>query len=114
VAASVAGLCAAAGRAPTLIGDSPGFIGQRIAAMVVNLGCEMAQLGLATPEDIDTAMCLGLNYPSGPLALGDTVGAPTVHSILTRLQAITGDDRYRPSLWLRRRAQLGLSLLDPA
>jgi len=37
-----------------------------------------------------------------------------VHAVLGRLQAITGDDRYRPSLWLRRRAQLGLSLLDPA
>lgn len=100
-----------AGRAVTAIHDSPGFIGQRIAAMVANLGCEMAQIRLASPADIDKAMTMGLNYPFGPLALADAMGLETVHTILTQLQAITGDDRYRPSLWLRRRALLGLSAL---
>ncbi|WP_341915153.1 3-hydroxyacyl-CoA dehydrogenase [Ferrovibrio terrae] len=100
-----------AGRAVTSITDSPGFIGQRIAAMVANLGCEMAQIRVASPPDIDKAMTLGLNYPFGPLALADAMGLETVHTVLTQLQAITGDDRYRPSLWLRRRAQLGLSAL---
>lgn len=112
--AAVAALCQAAGRAVTAIQDSPGFIGQRIVAMVVNLGCEMAQIGLATPGDIDTAMRLGLNYPQGPLQLCDALGAAQVHEILCRMQQITGDDRYRPSLWLRRRAQLGLSALQAA
>lgn len=107
--AATAGLCDKAGRQVTAITDSPGFIGQRIAAMVVNLGCEIAQLGLATPQDIDTGMRLGLNYPDGPLGLGDAIGLTAVHSILQQLQAATGDDRYRPSMWLRRRAQLGLS-----
>jgi 3-hydroxybutyryl-CoA dehydrogenase len=101
----------AAGRAVTAIHDSPGFIGQRIAAMVANLGCEMAQIRVAGPADIDKAMTMGLNYPFGPLALADAMGLETVHTILTQLQAITGDDRYRPSLWLRRRALLGLSAL---
>lgn len=101
----------AAGRAVTAIHDSPGFIGQRIAAMVANLGCEMAQIRVASPADIDKAMTMGLNYPFGPLALADAMGLETVHTILTQLQAITGDDRYRPSLWLRRRALLGLSAL---
>ncbi len=110
--ALVAGLHAA-GRAVTAIYDSPGFIGQRIAAMVANLGCEMAQIRVASPEDIDKAMTMGLNYPFGPLALTDAMGVETVHTILTQLQAITGDDRYRPSLWLRRRALLGLSALTP-
>lgn len=100
-----------AGRAVTAICDSPGFIGQRIAAMVANLGCEMAQIRIAKPEDIDKAMTLGLNYPFGPLALADAMGVETVHTIMTQLQVITGDDRYRPSLWLRRRALLGLSAL---
>lgn len=98
-------------RAVTAIADSPGFVGQRIAAMVANLGCEMAQMGLAAPEDIDKAMRLGLNYPKGPLELTDALGAGTVHEVLTTLQRLTGDDRYRPSQWLRRRAQLGLSAL---
>ncbi|WP_397544149.1 3-hydroxyacyl-CoA dehydrogenase [Roseovarius salis] len=95
-------------RAVTVISDSPGFIGQRIAAMVCNLGCEMAQMGLAEPEAIDTAMRLGLNYPQGPLEMTDTLGVETVFAVMSQLQTLTGDDRYRPSQWLRRRAQLGL------
>ncbi len=98
-------------RGVTAINDSPGFVGQRIAAMVCNLGCEMAQMSLATPEGIDTAMQLGLNYPSGPLAMTNQIGADRVYTILKELQQLTGDDRYRPSGWLRRRAQLGLSAL---
>ena len=93
----------------TAIADSPGFIAQRITAMVANLGCEMAQLGVAAPEDIDTAMRLGLNYLDGPLELADRLGPTRVLTILAHLQQITGDDRYRPSQWLRRRALLGLS-----
>ena len=100
---------AATGAKVTAIADSPGFIAQRITAMVANLGCEMAQLGIAAPEDIDTAMRLGLNYPDGPLELADRLGPADVLTILAQLQRITGDDRYRPSQWLRRRALLGLS-----
>jgi len=111
---AVLALCRTAGRQATMISDSPGFVGQRIVAMVANLGCEMAQMGLAAPEDIDTAMRLGLNYPQGPLALCDAVGPARVLEILEALQAVTGDDRYRPSLWLRRRAQLGLTARTPS
>jgi 3-hydroxybutyryl-CoA dehydrogenase len=99
-------------RKVTAIHDSPGFIAQRIVAMVANLGCEMAQMGLAAPADIDLAMRLGLNYPRGPLELTDAIGPARVHAILTRVQALTGDDRYRPSPWLRRRGALGLSALQ--
>lgn len=109
----VAALIAAAGVEPIVIRDSAGFIAQRIQAMVGNLGCELAQRRLAAPEDIDRAMELGLNYPVGPLALVDRMGPGRVHDMLVRMQAITGDDRYRPSLWLRRRALLGLSALTP-
>ena len=98
-------------RAVTVIGDSPGFVAQRISAMVANLGCEMAQIGLARPDDIDTAMRLGLNYPKGPLELTDLMGADRVFEIMVQMQRQTGDDRYRPSQWLRRRAQLGLSAM---
>jgi len=82
--------------------------------MVVNLSAEMAQTGIGSPADIDTAMTLGLNYPQGPLAWGDTLGADRVLGQLQALQTITGSDRYRPSLWLRRRALLGLSLTASA
>jgi 3-hydroxybutyryl-CoA dehydrogenase len=81
--------------------------------MIANLGCEMAQIGLATPQDIDTAMTLGLNYPEGPLALCQRLGPARVLAILEAMQRQTGDDRYRPSLWLRRRAMLGLDIRTP-
>lgn len=104
----------AAQRKVCLIKDSPGFVGQRIVAMIANLGCEMAQTGVASVQDIDKAMRLGLNYPQGPLALCDQTGVATVHAILTAMQSLSGDDRYRPSQWLRRRAQLGLEATTPA
>ena len=97
----------------TVIKDSPGFIAQRMCAMIANLGCEMAMIGIASAQDVDTAMTLGLNYPRGPLALADWLGVKECHEILVQMQAITGDDRYRPSQWLRRRAKLGMSATTP-
>lgn len=110
---AVAAAVSASGRRVTAIKDSPGFVALRIAAMIANLGCEMAQTGVAAPEEIDRAIVLGLNYPTGPLALAEAIGPRRVMTALERMQAITGDDRYRPSLWLRRRAQLGLSVFAP-
>lgn len=109
----VAAAIIASGRAVTLINDSPGFVGQRMAAMVGNLGCYMAEVGLATPEDIDKAMQLGLNYPRGPLALCGHIGLKNMLKILEELQRLTGEDRYRPTLWLRRRAMLDLPISTP-
>ena len=105
---SVAAMLAAAGRAVTRIKDSPCFITQRITAMIANIGCEMAQMRLASPADIDKAMQLGLNYPLGPLGFADKIGVKRTFAIMSALQAATGSDRYRPSLWLRRRALLDL------
>lgn len=96
-------------RQVSLIRDSMGFVGQRIVGMVANLGCDMAQTQLASPSDIDLAMKLGLNYPIGPLEMVDTYGAVNMFRLMSTLQAISGDDRYRASPWLRRCAQLGLS-----
>jgi len=78
--------------------------------MIANLGCYMAEIGLASPADIDLAMQLALNYPLGPLALAEDLGAMETLRILEQLQAITGEDRYRPTMWLKRRARLGLSV----
>ena len=101
-------------RAVTVIKDSPGFIGQRVAAAICNLGCYIAEVGLASPEDVDMALELGLNYPTGPLELGEQIGPQNVLDILTALQSQTGEDRYRPTLWLSRRARLGLPLKTAA
>ena len=89
-----------------IVNDSPGFVLQRILAMIANLGAELAQAGIGTPDDIDTAMKLAQNYPCGPIEWIDHLGASTVYRIMTELQSVTGSDRYRPSLWLRRRALL--------
>jgi len=91
--------------------DSAGFVAQRVVAMVVAIACEIAQQRIASPADIDLAVRLGLGYPLGPLTMGDRLGPATVASILEAMAAVTGDPRYRPSLWLQRRARLGLSLL---
>jgi 3-hydroxybutyryl-CoA dehydrogenase len=103
-------LFTADGNAASMIADSPGAVAQRVLATVVNIACEIAQQRIATTEDIDAAVTLGLGYPQGPLAWGDAIGAQNILTILERMLAITGDPRYRPSLWLRRRALLGLSL----
>ena len=95
----------------SLIHDSPGFVAQRVVAMIVNLACDIAQQRVASPRDIDLAIPLGLGYPLGPLAWGDALGAATVLAIIERLQAFYEDPRYRPSPWLKRRAALGVSLL---
>lgn len=99
-----------AGAKVTRIADSPGFIAQRLAASIVNTACEIAQQRIAAPVDIEQGVKRGLGYPVGPLTLGDRIGARRVLAILTELQRLTGDPRYRPSLWLRRRAELNLSL----
>jgi len=99
------------GRSVSVIRDSTGFIAQRIVANIINTACEIAQFGIAGPKAIDTGATLGLGYPAGPLAMGDSIGPGVIVEILGNLQAVTGDPRYRPSLWLRRRAELGLSLL---
>ncbi|MBY8974522.1 3-hydroxyacyl-CoA dehydrogenase [Rhodobacteraceae bacterium NNCM2] len=110
VAASVI----ASGRAVTAIKDSAGFVGQRLVAMVANLGCYMAEIGLASPADIDTAMRLGLNYPHGPLEFVEFIGTSNCLTILDALQGITGEDRYRPTQWLSRREALGLPIHTPS
>ncbi|MDR5906007.1 3-hydroxyacyl-CoA dehydrogenase [Franzmannia qiaohouensis] len=93
--------------------DSNGFVLQRVVACIVNVGSDIAQQGVATPDTIDRAVELGLGYPRGPLAMGDHYGSRLILTILDNLLAATGDPRYRASPWLRRRATLGLALTTP-
>jgi 3-hydroxybutyryl-CoA dehydrogenase len=96
-----------------VISDSPGFVAPRVVACIVNLACEMAQQGIASPADIDVAVKLGLGYPAGPFEWGDRLGAQRVLQVLQGLHASFNDPRYRPSPWLVRRARLGLPLSAP-
>jgi len=104
---------ARSGRAVTVIHDSPGFVRQRIIAAIVNVGCDIAQQRIATPDDIDNAVRLGLGYAQGPFAMGDSAGPARILSILTEMERFYGDPRYRATPWLKRRALLGLGLAHP-
>jgi 3-hydroxybutyryl-CoA dehydrogenase len=95
----------------SLLKDSPGFIAPRVIAMIVSVACEIAQQGIASPQDIDNAVRLGLGYPIGPLSMGDQLGTRRILGLLEDLYEVTKDPRYRPSLWLKRRAHLNMSLL---
>ncbi len=106
-------LLASDGVPVSVIRDSPGFVAQRVVAQIVNVGCDIAQMRIATPEDLDRAVTLGLGYPRGPLAMGDAIGPARILAILEALHDFYKEPRYRPSPWLARRAKLGTSLLTP-
>jgi 3-hydroxybutyryl-CoA dehydrogenase len=107
------GLFSSDGVPVTVCRDSAGFIAQRIVAMIVNIGCSIAQSRTAAPADIDKAVTLGLNYPNGPFRFADVVGVERIHRVLSSMYRIYGDPRYRPNIWLTRRAKLGVSALTP-
>lgn len=90
--------------------DSPGFVVQRVVAMLVNVGCRIAEYRVAAPNVIDLGARLGLGYPLGPLELGDKIGAKRILNILEALHDFYGEPRYRPSPWLKRRSMLDMSL----
>src|SRR5438034_7351457 len=107
------GLLASDGVPVSVINDSPGFVAQRVVAHIVNVGCDIVQMRIATPEDLDRAVMLGLGYPKGPLAMGDALGAKRIFNVLQNMHTLYQEPRSRPSPSLRRRAQLGASLLTP-
>jgi 3-hydroxybutyryl-CoA dehydrogenase len=106
-------LLASDGVPVSVIHDSPGFVAQRVVAHIVNIGCDIAQMRIASPEDLDRAVMLGLGYPKGPLAMGDALGPKRILEVLRAMHDLYQEPRYRPSPWLRRRAELGVSLLTP-
>ena len=99
------------GKPVSVIRDSGGFVTQRVVASIVNVASDICQQGICTPDDLETAVTLGLGYPLGPLAMGDRYGPTNVLEVLFNMQTVYGDQRYRPSPWLRRRGAIGVSLL---
>lgn len=99
------------GKAVSVIRDSGGFVTQRVVAGIVNIGSDICQQGIGSPQDLEKAVTLGLGYPMGPLTMGDRFGPGSILEVLFNLQTVYGDPRYRPSPWLRRRGALGLSLM---
>lgn len=84
------------GKEPVVINEFPGFVTSRISSLVGNEAFHMLAEGVGTPEEIDKAIELGLNYPMGPFKLGDLVGLDTRLKNLEYLHRTLGE-RFRPS-----------------
>lgn len=87
--------------------DFPGFIVNRILVPMLNEAFFVLMEGIATPEDIDSAMMLGTNQPMGPLTLADFVGLDTCLFICETFHKELGDDKYRPCPLLRKYVEAG-------
>ncbi|WP_256104599.1 3-hydroxyacyl-CoA dehydrogenase [Streptomyces sp. ODS05-4] len=97
------GLFQALGKQVSVIADVPGMIVARTVAMLADLALDAVRRGVASAEDVDTAMKLGVNYPRGPLAWGEELGWPWVLETLLNLHDEYPTGRYAPSQELRRR-----------
>ena len=95
------------GKTPVEVAEAPGFVVNRILIPMINEAVGIYAEGIASVEDIDTAMKLGASHPMGPLALGDLVGLDIVLAIMEVLQAETGDPKYRPHTLLRKMVRAG-------
>ena len=95
------------GKTPVEVAEAPGFVVHRILIPMINEAIGIYADGIASVEDIDTAMKLGASHPMGPLALGDLVGLDIVLAIMEVLQAETGDPKYRPHTLLRKMVRAG-------
>lgn len=95
------------GKTTVVSRDFPGFIVNRILIPMLNEACFALTEGIASVEDIDTAMKLGTNVPMGPLTLADFIGLDTVLYIAEVLHKGLGDSKYRPSPLLRQYVEAG-------
>jgi len=105
--AAVVALAKRFGKTTVTSKDSPGFIVNRILIPLLNEACFALQEGLASPEDIDTGVKLGLNHPMGPLTLADFIGLDTCLYIAEVLHRELGEDKYRPAPLLRQYVAAG-------
>ncbi|GGV69200.1 3-hydroxyacyl-CoA dehydrogenase [Streptomyces griseoloalbus] len=102
--AEATGLFQALGKKVSVIGDVPGMIVARTVARIIDLAHDAVAKGVATEEDIDTAMRLGVNYPLGPLEWSRRLGGTWACSLLDNLYECEPSGRYAPSLALYRHA----------
>lgn len=79
----------------------------RVLAMLINEAADAFYYGVATKEDIDLAMIKGVNYPKGLLKWADEIGIEKILAVLENLYSEYGEDRYRPSVLLKRMVKEG-------
>lgn len=94
-------------KTPVEVRDVPGFISNRVLQMMINEAIYCLYEGVASVEDIDTVMKLGMNHPMGPLQLADFIGLDTVLAIMETLYEGYGDCKYRPCPLLRQYVKAG-------
>lgn len=95
------------GKTPVEVNEAAGFVVNRILIPMINEAVNVYAAGVASVEDIDTAMKLGANHPMGPLALGDYIGLDIVLAIMEVIYSETGDSKYAPSPLLRKMVRAG-------
>lgn len=94
------------GKEVVLVNEAPGFVTSRINALIGNEAFRMLQEGVASAQDIDTALKLGLNHPMGPFEMVDLVGLDVRMSILEFLHKTLGE-AYRPNQILVQHVRAG-------
>ncbi len=95
------------GKTPVQVRDSYGFVTNRILLPMINEAVFVLHEGVATAEDIDQVMKLGMNHPMGPLALADMIGLDTCLSIMEVLYEGFNDPKYRPCPLLKQLVDAG-------
>jgi 3-hydroxybutyryl-CoA dehydrogenase len=95
------------GKTPVTVQDYPGFVSNRVLMPMINEAITCLMEGVATEEDIDTVMKLGMAHPMGPLTLADFIGLDICLDIMEVLYAGFGDSKYRPCPLLRRMVDAG-------
>lgn len=95
------------GKEPVVVNDFPGFAANRVLLPMINEAIYAVYEGVASPEDIDKVMRLGMNHPMGPLTLADLIGLDTCLAILEVLYEGLGDPKYRPCPLLRKYVMAG-------
>ena len=95
------------GKTAVTVNEYPGFVVNRILIPILNEAVFMLQEGVASAEDIDTAMKLGANHPMGPLALADLIGLDVCLAIMELLRDELGESKYRPAPLLRKLVRAG-------
>lgn len=105
--AAIRGVSDRMGKTLVEVKDVPGFAVNRILIPMINEAITVLQEGVASAEDIDTAMKLGTNQPMGPLELADFIGLDTCLAIMEVLHQGLGDSKYRPCPLLRKYVAAG-------